>query len=140
MLLVFGPDWGFIPWAHNCYDVYRFTPEKYLLTVDGNRNFLNKKLDEEEYCEVFNQIEMEERHCLNFQGCLNNEIIIKGFSTNLYTANEIEEILECFSSWTETEIVEKKIMVMAYNPFDLSPLEQASDNAILYFDLYNNIS
>ena len=134
-----GFDWGFIPWAHNCFSVYRNPVLKDSYLFRGDYYWLNSELEEEEYDDIFSyQIEDSEKHHFNFEACLNNSIILRGYSRQLFNASGIEDVLINFTALAEIEIEDKKVITMGYNPHDLSLLKSNIEANLLYFDLYDN--
>ena len=136
MLLTFGFDWGFMPWEHNIFHVFRNPSGGYIYVQDDR--FLGISLSEEECENIVIELSEAEKHHRNFEACLNNQFILRGYSRDLFTFDHIESAINNFAFLANIEVSDKKAISFGYNPNDLSPLPKSAETSIPYLDIYNN--
>jgi hypothetical protein len=146
-------DWGFTPWTTNVFSVYRNSEQGYLiqnqerywilddssLPQQGTEEYWEQnELKQEECSDIFSNLNPDETHCLCFEGCLNDFITLSGYSKSLYSAEEIEDIVNLLASRIKVEVENKKVVALNYNPYDLEERRQIGEPMLL-FDVYDNI-
>jgi hypothetical protein len=136
MFLVFGFDWGFMPWHHDIFNVFRNPSGGYIYV--GDESFLAINFDQEECENIVSELSESEKHHFNFEACLNNQFILKGYSRDLFTMTNIETAINNFAFLANMQVDDKKAISYGYNPNDLSQLPQTAEPSISYFDLYDN--